>query len=288
MKKILTAVAALTLLLSAGAAFNFDFNLEEAKAGYVDLSGTISATGPESAFDASGINPEEVRELNEQIEEQNYEAVIYEINSGGGTVVASKEVMDEIDSMDIPTICRMRDVAASGAYLAALGCDEVVADEGSMTGSIGVRSSYLEFSELLEQYGIEYINVSSGEFKGLGDPFQNTTEEDIAALEQQASQIHTQFLDLVQDRRGLTDQEVAEVGDGSIILGEDAKDKGLVDHLGRREVSEQLAENATDKSLEFERVETHESLDLFSLLTMDAMVSILASPFNDAPLTAEI
>lgn len=288
MKKTLVAVTALTLLLSAAAAFNFNFDIEEAKAGYVDLSGTISATGPASAFDASGITPEEVRGLNEKIEEQNYEAVIYEINSGGGTVVASKEVMDEIGSMDIPTICRMRDVAASGAYLAALGCDEIVADKGSMTGSIGVRSSYLEFSEALERYGIDYINVSSGEFKGLGDPFQNATEQDIEALEQQASQIHTQFMDLVQDRRGLTDEEIAEVGDGSVVLGEEAKDKGLVDHVGRRSVAEDVAENVTGKTLEFERVETQESLDLFSLLTMDTFVSMLSSPFNDAPLTAEI
>lgn len=290
MRKILLAFLLVAFTIT-GTAFSFGnfFEVKEQKAAYVDLSGTItSSSGQTGALTSTGITPEQVRNLNERVDEGPYEAVVYEINSGGGTVVASKDVMREIDSVEITTVCRFRDVAASGAYLIALGCDEVVADPASMTGSIGVRSSYLEFSEAMERYGIEYVNITSGEFKGTGSPYENASQEDIDALQEQASKIHEQFLETIADRRNMTREDVDQAGDGSIILGEEAYEAGLVDHLGGRTVAEQVAEERTGVELEFESVTQTESLDLFSLLTME-MSSFLGNSINsDSLLVAEM
>lgn len=287
MNSIRKASIIVSIILLASTATAFGFNLENSKAAYVDLSGTISASGPSSAFSSTGITPEQVRNLNEQVQNEDYRAVIYEINSGGGTVVASKEIMREIESMDIHTVCRFRDVAASGAYLFSLGCDEIVADEASMTGSIGVRSSYLEFSEALEEYGIEYVNISAGEFKGVGSPYMNATDEDRKILQEQASEIHEQFLDLVQEKRNLTDSQINDVGDGRVILGSEAKEKGLVDHLGGRKKSEEVAENLTNTSLRFEGLQTEESFNFFSLLSASISEG-LSTLFAEAPITAKL
>ncbi|WP_414837500.1 signal peptide peptidase SppA [Candidatus Nanosalina sp. VS9-1] len=265
------------------------FSLGTQKAAYIELSGTISSSGPSSAFSSTGITPGQVRNLNDRVKNQGYRAVIYEINSGGGTVVASKEIMREIESMDIPTVCRFRDVAASGAYLFSLGCDEIVADKASMTGSIGVRSSYLEFSEALEKYGVEYVNITAGEFKGVGSPYMNSTEEDREILSEQASEVHQQFLNLVKEERNLTQEQINEVGEGQVILGKDAKTKGLVDHLGGRSTAETVAENITEQELSFESVQTTQSFNLFSLLSMDAVNSIISAISGpESPLTARL
>ena len=276
-----------SIIFLASTATAFSFNTENSKAAYIDLSGTISASGPSSAFASTGISPESVRELNERADEEAYDAIIYEINSGGGTVVASKEIMREIDSVEVPTICRFRDVSASGAYLFSLGCDEIVADSSTITGSIGVKSSYLEFSEALEEYGVEYIDVSSGEFKGVGDPFMNSTEQDRELMQNRSSQIHQQFLELVQERRNLTDNQIQEVGDGRVILGVEAKEQGLVDYIGGREKAESVAENLTDSSLEFQELSTRESFNLFSMLSASISQG-LSTLFADAPITAEL
>ena len=232
----------ISIILLASTATAFSFNMENAKAAYIDLSGTISASGPSSAFSSTGITPE---------------------------------------------VCRFRDVAASGAYLFSLGCDEIVADEASLTGSIGVRGSYLEFSEALEEYGIEYVNISAGEFKGVGSPYQNATEEDREILQERASEIHQQFLNLVKEKRNLTQSQIDDVGDGRVILGTEASEKGLVDHLGGREKSENVAGNLTDSSLSFESLSTTESFNFFSLLSASISEG-LNTVFSEAPITAKL
>lgn len=272
MKKASVIITVL-LFLSTATAFSFGTQ----KAAYVDLSGTITASGSGGAFSSGGITPQEVRNLNDKVEKGSYQAVIYEINSGGGTVVASKEIMREIDSMEVPTVCRFRDVSASGAYLFSLGCDEVVADSASTTGSIGVRSSYLQFSEALEEYGIEYVNISSGEFKGAGSPYMNATQEEKQMMQEQASEIHEQFRELVKEKRNLTTEEINEVGDGRIILGQEAYEKGLVDHLGGRNKAEEVAKNMTGKDLSFENVQTTQSFNLASLFSMNTVKAFIGS-----------
>ncbi len=256
------------LMISTAAAFSFsdlfgDTAEPQGEVGIIDLSGPVVPS--EGGFTA-GTSPDEIRDLNQMVEEQNVDAVIYEINSGGGAVVASKDVKRNIESLNVPTVCRIRDVGASGAYLYSLGCDSIVADSASITGSIGVTSSYLEVSELMENIGVNYVNITAGERKELGSPFEEPTEEEREVLQGKAQLIGDEFLEDVSESRNLTEQQEEQVGTGEIFLGSEAEELGLVDDLGGRNTAINEAENITEKELEpvsIDRLESFNLLDLF-------------------------
>lgn len=283
MKKYLLLFTVVLLSVGSAAAF-FNFG-STGKAAIIQLDGQITPSGSSSAFSSTGITPEKVRELNQDAKEQGASAVIYEWNSGGGAVVASKEIMRAIDSVEVPTVCRFRDIAASGAYLGSLGCDTIVADSASLTGSIGVRSSYLEFSGTLDKLGIEYVNITSGKYKEIGSQYQNASEEDIRRLKETTDKVHQQFTDLVKENRNLTTSEVENVSTGELFLGSEAKEKGLVDKLGGRQVAVEEAENLTDKDLTTFKVETASGFSFLNLLTGDSWIKQFVS--SDVPIRAE-
>ncbi len=261
--KTLFVTALFVLMSVSGSAFWTDLFDERGDAAVIDLSGNIVPSS--QSFTSGDITPEQVRSLTGQAKNEGADAIIYEINSGGGAVVASKEVMRAIDAADVPTVCRVRDVGASGAYLASLGCDQIVVDEVSVTGSIGVTASYPEFSELMDELGIEYVNITSGEYKELGSPFDEATEEELEILQQMTDTVHEDFIELVDDNRNLTDEELEEATTGRIFLGEEAEELGLVDELGGRETSVKVAENMTDKELRVFRVEDRPEFGLLEL-----------------------
>lgn len=261
--KLIALLLLLTFVASTASAFNFGFS--DGKVALIQLDGVIA---PESqGFGSQGITPEQVRNLNSQAKSQDVDAVIYEINSGGGAVVASKDVYRSIDAMDVPTVCRFRDVSASGAYLAALACDEIVADSMSMTGSIGVTASYLEFSELMDELGITYVDISAGESKEIGSPFRNATEADREVLTGQAEHVQEEFLQQVDDSRNLTDEQLEEISKGHPFLGTEAIELGMVDHLGGRQKSIEVAENITEKDLNPVRIRSQQGFNWLQLLT---------------------
>lgn len=278
-------ILAISLIILTGSTAALSFNTDQGKGAIVPLSGTIQSSSSGSLYSSGGITPGEVRDLNEKVRQGNYDAVVYEINSGGGTVVASKEVMREIESLDIPTVCRFRDIAASGAYLFSLGCDEVVADSASMTGSIGVRSSYLEFSEAMEKYGVDYVNISSGKYKEVGSQYQNITPDEREILQEKSDKIHQQFLDQVRSERNISEESFDEISTGVVFLGSEAKEVGLVDTLGGRETAFSVAENITGKEeIKFSTVETESSFSFSSLLASTGVGNLL--DLNQVPLTA--
>lgn len=271
MKRLFLIVAAVFLVSSAAGLSlkTFDFN---PKAGVIQLDGQITYSS--SGF-GSGITPEKVRELNARALEQGADAIVYEINSGGGAVVASKEVMREIESVDVPTVCRFRDLAASGGYMIALGCDRIVADSATLTGSIGVKSSYIEFSGTLDRLGAEYVNISSGRYKEMASPYMNVSAEEKAMLKNKTEIIHREFLEKVQESRNLSDEQMEKIGTGEVVLGERAKQLGLVDRLGGRKTAYRVTENLTGRSLGFFRVERPEPFNLGSLFGIPSLSNYL-------------
>lgn len=265
MKRKIAVVIAALLLISTGlaSALSLESLFEPTgKAAVIQLSGSIA---PTSTGFSSGITPEKVRDLNSQARQQNVDAVVYEINSGGGAVVASKEVMRSIESMDVPTVCRLRDTGASGAYLAALGCDKIVADSATLTGSIGVRSSYLQYKGLMDKLGLKYVNITAGENKELGSPYQNISEGEKQRLKQKAETIHKEFVQKVAEGRNMTDSELGNVSTGDAILGSRAEELGLIDEIGGRQTAYNTAENLTGMNLRFNQMETAQGFSLFSL-----------------------
>ncbi|MFB6144277.1 MAG: S49 family peptidase [Candidatus Nanohaloarchaea archaeon] len=257
-----TLFAVLVIVYAASAA-GFLGDQQKGSAAIIPLDGTIKPAA--SGFQSDSITPGSLRALVERT--GNADAVIFEWNSGGGAVVASKEIKRIIEDIKVPTVCRFRDVAASGAYLASLGCDRIVADSASITGSIGVKSSYLEFSGLLNRLGIEYVNVSSGKFKERNSRFQNASKADIAALKNMTGKIHRQFLSEVRQERNLSRTTMEKIDSGSILLGSEAEKLGLVDRLGGRDTAVKIAENLTGKQLSAFKVESPTGFNFLSMLT---------------------
>jgi protease-4 len=272
------ALVAVTVLISAFAATGGDNFTGQQKAAIIPLDGAITSTS--DSFNPQTITPSRVRELNSKAQNKGASVVIYEWNSGGGAVVASKEVRREIESLEMTTVCRFRDVAASGAYLASLGCDRIVADSASITGSIGVKSSYLEFSELMDELGVEYVNITSGSLKDAGSPYKNITAQERQILQEKTDIIHEEFVSDVENERNLTQSQVEEVRTGEIFLGTQAKELGLVDTLGGRQTAVREAENITGTDLRTETINIEPEFSLLSLLNANSNLASMIGNSN--------
>jgi protease-4 len=268
MKKIIL-ISLFLFVIASTAGFSFD---QKGTAALIDLSGTITPSQSSGLGATSGITPSQVRDLNKQAEGKGADAIIYEINSGGGAVVASKEVKNSIKDVNVPTVCRMRDVAASGGYLIALGCDRIVADSSTLTGSIGVKSSYIEFAGTLDKYGAEYINISAGGRKEIGNPFMNSSEAEKQVLQEKVNIIQEDFLRMVEEERNLTEGQIENVSSGEPFLGSEAEELGLIDETGNRDRAVQVAENLTGEDLDESKVESSPEFNFLSLLTTDLSI----------------
>jgi protease-4 len=194
---------------------------------------------------------------------------VFRINSPGGSVVASREMAGYVKSMKKPSVCWLGDVAASGAYWVASSCDVIVADDLSLTGSVGVTASYLEFSKLFEKYGITYEQITSGSAKDMGSPYRNMTPEERERMKDIVDQTFTYFIKDVMSNRNLTMPQADKIAEGDIFLGSEAIKLGLVDRLGSFEDAKSVAENMTGiRNAEFFefRKKGLGLLDLLSLL----------------------
>jgi protease-4 len=232
----------------------------------IKIRGTI-ASGPQMLTET--FTPDDAFAMIKKAEEDpGVKAVIFEINSPGGSVVASREIAFAVGEMKKPTLCWMGDVAASGAYWIASSCDHIMADPLSLTGSVGVTASYLEFSRLFEKYGITYEQITSGERKDIGSPFRNVSESERSKLEYIVNETFSFFLNDVKIKRNLTQEQMDGISSGDIFLGKDAVEIGLIDSTGTisdaRETAKEMAglEHAEFVSLE------KKDLSLFDLIRL--------------------
>ncbi|MDY6769471.1 MAG: signal peptide peptidase SppA [Candidatus Nanohaloarchaea archaeon] len=230
----------------------------------VQLDGPI-AYG--NGFRSEGISPRTVQELTSRAESGGADAILYEINSGGGAVVASKQAARVIEEASVPTVCRMKEAAASGAYWAASACDVVVADALTLTGSIGVSSTYLEFSGLLDRFGVEYVNLTSGRFKDMGSQYKNLTPVERQRFNEILDTTHAAFVAAVAENRNMSVEQVEEAATGEMFLGAEAKKLGLVDRLGGRQEAVEAAKNLTNTTrLKTETYHPPQRFDVLSYL----------------------
>lgn len=166
--------------------------------------------------------------------EQNpqIKAIILVINSPGGSAVASDEIAASVKNAEKPVVALIREVGASGGYWVASAADYVVANRMSITGSIGVISSYLEFSGLLNDYNITYQRMIAGKYKDLGTPFKGLAADERNILQEKLNLIHGYFIEGVAENRGLDVNSVRKIATGEFYLGIEALKLGLVDELG--------------------------------------------------------
>lgn len=184
-----------------------------------------------------------VRSLDRVADNGGIRAAVLRVDSPGGGVAASQEIYDAVLRVRAkkPIVASLGAVAASGGYYIASPCDAVVADAGTLTGSIGVILQMGNFSELLKRIGFEGITVKAGKYKDIGSPLRGMTEEERRLLEGLLQNVHGQFIAAVAEGRKLPLDQVRQIADGRIYSGEQARDLHLVDQLGGLRDAVQLA-----------------------------------------------
>ncbi|MBI2040621.1 MAG: signal peptide peptidase SppA [DPANN group archaeon] len=198
----------------------------------------VSISGGIDSSTAAGVS----KILKKAGKDKEIKAVILEINSPGGTVVASKEIAAAVKELDKPVVAWIREEGASGAYWIASAADKIVADQGSITGSIGVTGSYLEFSKLFDKYGVTYNSLTSGKYKDTGSPYKNLSDSERSYFSGLINALKVQFVQAVAENRNLSFDYVNNLATGQVFLGTDAQNYKLVDVLGGRNEAQKTAE----------------------------------------------
>lgn len=224
----------LAILITTILVFNKDkFMVEKNKIAVIPIFGVISSGNGGSFLSEEEVMATDVVSFIESANrDKNVKGIILNINSPGGGVVASKEIVDAVKKVNKPVVALIRDVGASGAYWIASASDYIIADPLSVTGSIGVIGSYLEFSDLFSQYGIKYQRITSGEYKDLGNPYANLTDIQRNLLLGKLTKIHKYFIEDVNKNRK---KDLTKYANGLFYLGSEAKEYGLIDDLGGKD-----------------------------------------------------
>ncbi|MBD3263023.1 signal peptide peptidase SppA [Candidatus Woesearchaeota archaeon] len=248
-KHIVLAVILVIAIIVAISWITFDrgskADITKPKIAVIPVHGTLTLYGNSGSVLSEGSGGvQDIIKLIEKAENDiTVKAIILEINSPGGTVVASEELATAIKNTKKPTVAWMREVAASGGYWVASACDIIVADPATITGSIGVIGSYLQFSELMETYGIEYERLVSGEYKDMGSPYKELTPEERRIMQNKINAINGIFISAISENRNMDRKYVESLATGEIFLGTEAKELNLVDELGSKAKAQSAAEN---------------------------------------------
>ena len=202
----------------------------------IPIHGAIVGTDDsEFLFETTTSSTDTIELIEKADSNPNIKAIILEINSPGGSAVASEEIANAVKKANKTTVAWIREVGASGAYWVASASDYVVANRASITGSIGVLASYLEFAGLLDSYNVTYRRLVSGKYKDIGSPFKEMTDEEKALFQQNLDIIRDYFVSEVAKNRNLNKKDVDKIANGLFYLGVQAKELGLVDELGSKD-----------------------------------------------------
>jgi protease-4 len=248
---VLVFVVVLSVLSSAGLFGPGTVGLGD-KIGILEVEGVI---GDGSGYDAR--SREIIDTLRSWEKDDSIRGIVVRINSPGGTVGATQEIYQQIidykNTTKRPVVASMGDVAASGGFYTAMACEEIYANSGTLTGSIGVLLRFLNYQELTDKVGLQFNVVKSGQFKDIGSPSRPMTEEEKALLQGMVDNVQEQFESAVTQGREetirniiadqkqkpkseVTDEEleayVKQYADGRIFSGAQAFDLGMVDSIG--------------------------------------------------------
>jgi protease-4 len=218
----------------------------------VDISTPLTVEGASpSLFDAGYPGSEQLAGTIEGIgQREDIGAVVFVINSPGGSVVATREVYSAVKGLDKPKVSYFREVAASGAYYVATGTDYIVSDPDALTGSIGVIATVMEMEGLLDKLGVNITAIKSGPHKDIGSPYRNMTSEENAIMQSLVDEIYQEFRGVILENRGdrLNKAMFDNVTDGRILSGRQAYKVGLVDQLGSKKDAIRKAADMADIS----------------------------------------
>ena len=188
----------------------------------VDIAGIISRA------DAT------IKLLHTYRDDASIKAIVVRIDSPGGSVAPVQEIYSELKKIEKPIVASMGGSAASGGYYVACAADTIMANPGTLTGSIGVIMQFTQLKGLYEKVGLDHQVIKSGDFKDTGSAFRQLTSQERAVLQTTVDDVYNQFVDAIFEGRGhlLTRDEIVELADGRIFSGRQALESKLLDQLG--------------------------------------------------------
>ena len=245
-RKILLIVLAFFLLSSLLSAFTLSLT---PKIAIVPIKGVILAEEGMTLY-GSGVSSRDIAKILRGIKaDSTVKAVILDINSPGGSPVASQEISQAIEDLDIPTYALVNDMAASGGYWVAVSADKIYTSKMSIVGSIGVTSATLGFEDFIVEHNISYRKQTAGELKDMGSPFREPTGEEQKVTQEILNEIHELFIEHIATSRNLSVEKVKEYSTGEIFLGTKAKKIGFIDEFGLLPDVVKEIESSTNESL---------------------------------------
>jgi len=204
---------------------DFEISAKGNRVGLIDIKGTI-------------INSQDtVKQIKDWRKDSTIKAIVIRIDSPGGAVAPSQEIYREIRRTigTKPVVASMGSIAASGGYYIASAASYIVANPGTITGSIGVIINLPNLRELFAKIGYQMTTIKSGQFKDIGNVARDMTPEEKELVQATIDETYRQFVRDVAAGRNLSEDDVRKVADGRIIMGEKALEVKLVDQLGNFE-----------------------------------------------------
>ncbi len=205
----------------------------------LDLSGFISSEDREPLLGGKkqpGLLARVREELDRARGDSSVRAVVLRINSPGGGVTASDVLYHELKKFKkdtgVKVLAHIMDIGTSGAYYAALAADRITAQPTSVTGSIGVIMFRIDATGLMQKIGVQSIEISSGDHKGMGSPFRTLSPEERAIFQGMIDSLDSRFVGVVSEERKLPLDAVKKLADGRIYTSREAQDAGLIDGIG--------------------------------------------------------
>jgi len=251
-------IIGLFILLGSSAA-------ETGNVAVIEIKGPIMSNEASGVFTGDVASATDIIKLIEEADQDSaIQAILFEINSPGGTAVASYEIAKAIEEVNKTTVAWIREIGTSGAYWVATATDQIIASPLSATGSIGVIASYLDFSGFIERYNISYQRLVAGDQKDVGTPFRELSNAEEAYLQGELDIMHDVFIRTVAENRGLSEEYIRDLATGRFFVGLEALDLGLVDQLGSKAEAVAYIENVTGIDAELATFESPTTLaDIF-------------------------
>ena len=219
------------------------FSLND-KIGVVNINGIIH-----DSIDA-------VQQLEDHGRDNSIVAVVLRIDSPGGGVAASQEIYDAVIELKKKkkVVASMGSIAASGGLLIACSADKIVANAGTITGSISAIMQFANVEELLKKVGLKSSVVKSGKYKDIGSPLREMTPDERKIIQDLVDDIYNQFVDVIVRDRKISREKVIQIADGRVFSGRKAKEYGLVDQLGDMASAARLASQLAGRDGKYELV----------------------------------
>jgi len=254
-KSVVTVVTVVAVIFVSAAALD---TLWEAEPGISDGACNIAVFPLEGAIlpfvgladFALVITPQTVNDYLSAAEaDPLIDGFLLEVNSPGGTPVASEQIAERLAASDLPVVGLIGDIGASGGYLAAAASDFLIASAMSDVGGIGVNMSYVEESQKNEEEGLTYVQLITGEYKDIGSPNRPITEAERELLQADLDLIHNEFIDQIAEYRDLDRDRVVVLADGATMPGRRAIEADLIDAIGGRTQAQAAFAALLDKPL---------------------------------------